>query len=109
MADTDFGMMDCAGCHISSPDSGEGIATNTVTLEDVSTKNSGDIFLYTTGCPQCAILEKKLDIKKVPYKKITDFDTEELTSRGINSAPVLKVGETYLPFNLALKWVNQQR
>ena len=66
------------------------------------------IELYTTGCAQCLILEKKLDTKKIAYEKVTDFDTEELTSKGIMSAPVLKVDGTYLPFSLALKWVNQQ-
>ena len=41
------------------------------------------IELYTTGCPQCLILEKKLDLKGIPYEKVTDFKTEELTSKGI--------------------------
>lgn len=111
MTDTDFGMMDCAGCYISNPINSEEkeVTTNQVTLEEVSTDKDNEILLYTTGCPQCIILEKKLDMNKIAYKKVSDFDVEELISKGINSAPVLKVGETYLPFNLALKWVNQQR
>lgn len=66
------------------------------------------IELYTTGCPQCLILEKKLDTKKIAYEKVTDFDTNELTSRGIMSAPVLKVGEVYMAFKDAVKWVNER-
>ena len=109
MENTDFGMTDCAGCHFSSSDSSK--ETNTVSQVNLENDqvNNDKIFLYTTGCPQCIMLEKKLDTKKIAYEKIVDFDAEELTSKGIHSAPVLKVGETYLPFNLALKWVNQQR
>ena len=114
MEDTDFSMMDCAGCHFSGQNTEETVTDTTIGLNDSATMNNNvstdDIIqLYTTGCPQCVMLEKKLDTKKITYEKITDFDAEELTSRGIHSAPVLKVGETYLPFSLALKWVNQQR
>ena len=66
------------------------------------------IELYTTGCPQCQILEKKLDLKGIPYIKVTDFKTEELTSKGIYSAPVLKIGENYMAFKDAIKWVNER-
>ena len=47
------------------------------------------ITLYTTHCPKCRVLEKKLAQKNVQYNEITDVS--EMQKLGIKSAPVLEV------------------
>ena len=63
------------------------------------------IILYSTGCPKCSILKKKLEEKKIPYDTVTDI--EEMISLGINEVPVLSVNGDLLPFAEAVKWVNE--
>lgn len=63
------------------------------------------IILYSTGCPKCSILKKKLEEKKIPYDTITDI--EEMITLGINEVPVLSVNGDLLPFAKAIKWVNE--
>lgn len=60
--------------------------------------------LYTTHCPKCAALEKKLAIKKVQYTEHTDV--EEMLRKGFKSAPMLVVDDEELSFGDAIKWVN---
>lgn len=40
------------------------------------------ITLYSTGCPQCKILEKKLDMNNYKYDKIEDEDI--MIAKGLN-------------------------
>ena len=50
--------------------------------------------LYTTDCPKCRLLKKKLDQKKVKYNEVTDV--QEMISKGFKSVPVLEVdGEDF--------------
>jgi len=63
------------------------------------------IILYSTGCPKCSILKKKLEEKKIPYDTVTDI--EEMITLGINEVPVLSVNGDLLPFAEAVKWVNE--
>lgn len=63
------------------------------------------IILYSTGCPKCSILKKKLEEKKIPYDTVTDI--KEMISLGINEVPVLSVNGDLLPFAKAIKWVNE--
>ena len=64
------------------------------------------IILYTTGCPQCAVLKKKLDMKGVLYEQNTD--TDDMLALGIDEVPVLKVDDKLLSFAEAVKWVSTQ-
>ena len=64
------------------------------------------IILYSTGCPKCNILKKKLAEKKIPY--IENNNVEEMTSLGIDFVPVLYVNGEMLQFKEANDWVNQQ-
>ena len=63
------------------------------------------IILYSTGCPKCSILKKKLEEKKIPYDTVTDI--EEMISLGINEVPVLSVNGELMSFSNAVKWVNE--
>ena len=65
-----------------------------------------DIILYSTGCPKCNILKKKLAEKNIPY--IENNDVEEMASLGIDFVPVLYVNGEMLQFKEANDWVNQQ-
>ena len=62
------------------------------------------VILFSTGCPKCMILSKKLDMAGVPYEVNTDV--QELIDMGIMSVPVLKVEDDYLDFMTAIAWVN---
>lgn len=62
------------------------------------------IILYTNGCPKCNVLKTKLNQKNVSYNESNDFS--ELEAQGIQSLPVLKVNEEYMPFLNAVNWVN---
>ena len=59
--------------------------------------------LYTTHCPKCRVIEKKLAQKGIEYAEITD--KEEMIKRGFKSAPVLEVDGKILNFGDANRWL----
>ena len=65
-----------------------------------------EIIFYTTGCPKCAVLTKKLNQKQIFYRTVTDLDT--MLALGIKSAPVLSVDGELMDFTAAVQWVNAQ-
>ena len=65
-----------------------------------------EITLYTTHCPKCKVIEKKLALKKIDYKEETDII--KMKQLGFASAPVLEVDGEFLKFTEANKWVNKQ-
>ena len=62
------------------------------------------VIMYTTGCPKCKILKKKLDEKKVEYEEETDV--EKMKSIGIDRVPMLSVDGKLLSYLEAVKLVN---
>lgn len=64
------------------------------------------IILYTTGCPKCKVLEKKLSEKNISYTSITDVNM--MLAQGLNLMPVLQVEDKILDFAHAIEWVNKQ-
>ena len=60
--------------------------------------------LYSTGCPKCNVLKKKLTQKGVDFKLIEDADA--MISKGFMSAPMLEVDGNVMNFMDAVKWVN---
>ena len=62
------------------------------------------ITLYSTGCPMCTVLEKKMKAKKIAYEVCSD--TTEMTKMGFNRVPVLTVGDVVLYFEDAVKYIN---
>lgn len=64
------------------------------------------IILYTTHCPQCEILEKKLKAKNFQYQVCDDIDT--MLMKGFRAAPNLEADGTVYNFRDAIIWVNQQ-
>lgn len=64
------------------------------------------IILYTTHCPQCKILENKLQSKNISYEVCEDLDT--MLMKGFRSTPNLEVDGEIFDFRNAVQWVNRQ-
>ena len=62
------------------------------------------VTLYTTHCPRCVVLEKKLNAKNIDYVENTDVDL--MINKGIMAVPVLEVDEKRLNFKEANEWLN---
>ncbi len=62
------------------------------------------IILYSTHCPKCNVLEKKLKQKNIPYEEINDI--EIMKEKGYLTAPVLEVDGTSMDFKTASDWIN---
>lgn len=64
-----------------------------------------DVVLYSTGCPKCKVLKKKLDAKDIKY---TLIDNEQLMiDKGFLEAPILEVDGKLMGFIEGNKWANQ--
>ena len=61
------------------------------------------VIMYTTHCPQCKILEKMLNDKKIEYTQITDIDI--MKSKGIQSVPYLEVEGELKNFKESMEWI----
>ena len=65
------------------------------------------ITLFTTHCPKCRMLEKKMQQKGIEYTETEKLD--ELIRAGYSSAPMIKTDEgEYLNFKEAWDWVNKK-
>ena len=64
------------------------------------------VILYSTGCPKCNILKKKLHDKHIQYEEFTN--EEQMLNMGLKRVPVLSVDGKLLEFSDAVIWVNNQ-
>ena len=64
------------------------------------------IILYSTGCPKCKILEKKLEQKNMAYDLCTDINV--IVNKGYQTVPLLEVDDYIMDFGEAVKWINNQ-
>ena len=64
------------------------------------------VVLYSTGCPKCGVLKKKLNERGIQYQENTTV--EEMLALGITSVPVLCVDGELMEFTDAVRW-NCQR
>jgi len=64
------------------------------------------VTLYTTHCPKCEVLEKKLNQKEIKFDIVDDV--KEIRKLGFLSAPLLKVEDKVMEFVEANDWVNKQ-
>lgn len=62
------------------------------------------ITLYTTHCPKCEILKKKLIAKNITFIEVDDI--EIMLSKNYLAAPMLTVGNEEYNFSEANNWVN---
>lgn len=61
------------------------------------------ITLFSTDCPRCRVLEKKLIAANINFQKSSDI--QEVIDQGFMSAPVLKIEDKYLDFKTAVNWI----
>ena len=61
------------------------------------------IIFYTTGCPKCSVLKKKLDMAHIQYEVCQD--TEVMQNKGMSSAPALEIEGQLLNFKEAVEWL----
>jgi predicted DsbA family dithiol-disulfide isomerase len=64
------------------------------------------ITLYSTGCPNCLILKKKLGQAGIEYMEETNI--ELMREKGFDYLPKLEVEGEVLSFAQAVSWVNEQ-
>lgn len=65
------------------------------------------VILYSTGCPACKVLKKKLETKGIPYQE--NNSTTEMAELGITRVPVLLVNGEMLTMAEANRWITQQQ
>jgi hypothetical protein len=65
-----------------------------------------DIILYSTHCPKCIVLEKKLNNANIDFTLVEDQDV--MISKGFMSAPMLEVDGKVMNFTEANNWINEQ-
>lgn len=64
------------------------------------------IILYSTNCPRCRILEKKLQDKGIEFELFNDVDT--MIAKGFKEAPKLEVDDVVMDFKEANEWIKGQ-
>ena len=62
--------------------------------------------LYSTGCPKCNVLKKKLDIAGISYTLIDD--KEWLSANGYDRFPILEVDGNQMNFSQAITWLKER-
>lgn len=69
-----------------------------------------EVTLYSTGCPKCKVLKKKLEAANINYTEVTDTDKvyQICNSTGFDSVPIIAIEDgRILDFNRAIAWVKQ--
>lgn len=64
------------------------------------------VILYSTGCPKCHILEKKLDMANIEYE--VNDSVEEMQALGFQELPKLSINGTIYDFIDAVQWLNNK-
>lgn len=64
------------------------------------------VILYSTKCPKCIVLEKKLKQKNIEFEEMNDI--EIMKEKGYMSAPVLEIDGVGVDFKTANNWINLQ-
>ena len=63
------------------------------------------IILYTTGCPRCSVLEKKLEAAAIDCDIVND--TAIMAAKGYMYLPILEVDDIAYEFGDAVKWIKE--
>jgi len=68
-----------------------------------------NVILYTLNCPKCKVLELKLKKANIEFKIVDDQTTVVNIGKdhNISSAPILQVGDCFLDFAGAVKYINE--
>ena len=63
-----------------------------------------NVVLYSTNCPRCIVLEKKLKAADVDFT--IENNVDKIVEKGFMSAPVLEVDNEFMDFTKAVEWIN---
>lgn len=63
--------------------------------------------LYSTNCPKCMVLEKKLSMAGIEYNIVNDADL--MIEKGFASVPMLEIDGKVMDFREAIEWVNNKQ
>lgn len=75
------------------------------------------VILYSTGCPRCNVLKRKLDEAEIAYIVVDNMDSimKVCNKNNIDTVPILEVpGDSssgiseYMNFSEAIKWVGER-
>lgn len=64
------------------------------------------IVLYTTHCPRCSVLEKKLKLKNITYEECSEIAV--MKKKGVLQVPMIEVEGNLMDFSTSNKWINEQ-
>ena len=64
------------------------------------------VILYSTNCPRCRIIEKKLQDKGIEFELFNDVDA--MIAKGFKEAPKLEFDGVIMDFKEAVKWIKEQ-
>lgn len=64
------------------------------------------VILYSTGCPKCNVLKKKLLEHNIEF--LENNNTEEMISLNFINIPVLDVDGMRMGFKEAVEWIKEQ-
>lgn len=64
------------------------------------------ITLYTTHCPKCSVLEKKMKQKNIKYEEVTDITT--MIDLGFDSVPMLDIDGKVMNYTEAIKYLMEE-
>ena len=59
--------------------------------------------LYTTHCPKCEVLKKKLFAAGIEFAEIDDKDI--IASKNVDCVPVLEINGETMDFAAAVEWL----
>jgi len=62
-----------------------------------------DYILYSNDCPKCKVLKRKLDDLKIDYEVV--YHVKVMESLGIQSLPMLQVGDRRFAFAEAIRYL----
>lgn len=66
------------------------------------------VTLYTTNCPKCKILKKKLELANIDFTEVSG--PEEILKLGFMEAPVLGINEhIFYAFPAAVEWIKTKK
>lgn len=75
-----------------------------LSLSIIFEANMNKLILYTTHCPKCTILEKKLNAKNLTYDICENV--EVMKALGIQFTPMLAIEDRLLSFSEAVQYIN---
>ena len=67
------------------------------------------VIMYSTHCPKCNILEKKLNEAKIKFVTIDEVDEVQkvATAHGFTTVPLLEADGQVMAFKEADDWINK--